>query len=86
VVVGPEGTRVLGADRVATGNDHGTGCSMAAAIAARLARGEPPAQAIDGAKAFVARALLGARAWRLGAGHGPIDHFGWCAPDEGAAP
>jgi hydroxymethylpyrimidine kinase/phosphomethylpyrimidine kinase len=86
VVAGPDGTRLLPADRVDTGNDHGTGCSLAAAIAARLARGEPAARAIEGAKAFVARGLRGAQGWRLGAGHGPIDHFGWCAPAEGDGP
>jgi hydroxymethylpyrimidine kinase/phosphomethylpyrimidine kinase len=77
VVVGPHGTSVLPGDRVATPNDHGTGCSLAAAVAARLARGDEPVAAIEGAKAFVARALRGAADWRLGAGHGPIDHFGW---------
>jgi hydroxymethylpyrimidine/phosphomethylpyrimidine kinase len=32
---------------------------------------------VRAAKAFVARGLAGAAGWRLGAGHGPIDHFGW---------
>lgn len=86
VVAGPEGVRVVPAERVDTGNDHGTGCSLAAAIAARLAGGEPADRAIDGAKAFVARGLRGARGWRLGAGHGPIDHFGWCADPDAHAP
>lgn len=71
----------LGAPRVATGNDHGSGCSLAAAIAARLARGDALTDAIDTAKAFVHRALLGAAGWRLGAGHGPIDHLGWSRAD-----
>jgi hydroxymethylpyrimidine/phosphomethylpyrimidine kinase/hydroxymethylpyrimidine kinase/phosphomethylpyrimidine kinase/thiamine-phosphate diphosphorylase len=35
--------------------------------------------AVRAAKVFVARALAGAAGWRLGAGHGPIDHFGWSA-------
>ena len=34
-------------------------------------------EAVRGAKSFVARGLAGAAGWRLGAGHGPIDHFGW---------
>ena len=40
VVAGPEGITVLEAVRVVTGNDHGTGCSLSAAIAAHLARGD----------------------------------------------
>ncbi len=77
VVAGPEGITVLEAVRVPTGNDHGTGCSLSAAIAARLALGEDTLDAIRQAKAFVARGLQGGTQWRLGAGHGPIDHFGW---------
>jgi hydroxymethylpyrimidine kinase/phosphomethylpyrimidine kinase len=77
VVVGPQGPEVLEGARVATGNDHGTGCSLSAAIAANLALGLPVPDALRAAKAFVARALTGAAGWRLGAGHGPLDHFGW---------
>ncbi len=77
VVAGPEGVVVLPGERVPTGNDHGTGCSLSAAVAAHLARGAEVAEAIAQAKAFVARALAGGASWRLGAGHGPLDHFGW---------
>jgi hydroxymethylpyrimidine/phosphomethylpyrimidine kinase len=77
VVAGPEGVTVLEAGRVATGNDHGTGCSLSAAIAANLARGFDVLDAVRAAKGFVARGLAGGAAWRLGRGHGPIDHFGW---------
>lgn len=70
----------LAAPRVDTPNDHGSGCSFAAAIAARLALGDDVGDAVRSAKAFVHRGLLGARTWRLGAGHGPIDAFGWDAP------
>jgi hydroxymethylpyrimidine/phosphomethylpyrimidine kinase len=77
VVAGPEGVTVLEAMRVVTGNDHGTGCSLSSAIAARLARGDDVLTAVRAAKSFVAQGLAGAAGWRLGAGHGPIDHFGW---------
>jgi hydroxymethylpyrimidine/phosphomethylpyrimidine kinase len=77
VVAGPEGILVLPGTRVPTGNDHGTGCSLSAAVAANLARGAGVLDAIGEAKAFVARALVGSAGWQLGAGHGPIDHFGW---------
>ncbi|MCO8129227.1 bifunctional hydroxymethylpyrimidine kinase/phosphomethylpyrimidine kinase [Acidimicrobiia bacterium EGI L10123] len=63
--------------RVDTPNDHGSGCSFAAATAARLALGDDPLDAVRAAKGFVHRGLLGARTWRLGGGHGPIDAFGW---------
>lgn len=70
-------TERLALPRVDTGNDHGSGCSFAAATAARLALGDDVPDAVQAAKAFVHRGLLGARTWRLGAGHGPIDAFGW---------
>ena len=79
VVAGPEGIVVLPGERVMTGNDHGTGCSLSAAVAASLAKGASVPDAIVEAKSFVARALAGGAAWRLGAGHGPLDHFGWSA-------
>ena len=79
IVVGPGGVTVLPGARVETGNDHGTGCSLSAAIAARLAQGDEMLDAIRAAKAFVHRALAGGADWRLGAGHGPVDHFGWSA-------
>ncbi len=68
---------VLDGPRVTTPNDHGTGCTFSAAIAAHLARGTGLRPALAQSKAYVAGALRGAAAWRLGAGHGPLDHFGW---------
>ena len=78
-----DGTRLreLRAPRVSGRNDHGTGCSLASAAAAGLAQGQDALSAVAAAKAYVARALAGGAAWRLGAGHGPLDHFGWAAPD-----
>ncbi|HXZ61954.1 MAG TPA: bifunctional hydroxymethylpyrimidine kinase/phosphomethylpyrimidine kinase [Acidimicrobiales bacterium] len=77
LVAGPDGVLVLRSSRVATPNDHGTGCSFSAAVAALLASGSDVTDALEQAKRFVARALAGAASWRLGAGHGPLDHFGW---------
>ncbi len=79
VVAGPEATVVLEGRRVVTVNDHGTGCTLSAAIAANLALGSGPLAAVTLAKRYVEGALRGAASWRLGAGHGPIDHFGWSA-------
>ena len=77
VVAGPDGTVVLEGPRVASGNDHGTGCTLSAATAANLALGRSVPDALAAAKAFVTQALEGAAGWRLGTGHGPLDHFGW---------
>lgn len=75
IVAGPEGVRALDARRVSTHNDHGTGCSLSAAIAANLALGVPAEESIDRAKRYVHGALVGAQSWQIGTGHGPIDHF-----------
>jgi len=83
VVLGAGGVQVLEAERVETTNDHGTGCSLSAAIAAQLALGTPVGPALAEAKAFVHRGLVGAAGWHLGAGHGPIDHLGWTPPTPG---
>jgi hydroxymethylpyrimidine/phosphomethylpyrimidine kinase len=79
VLLGPEGLVILDSPRVATNNDHGTGCSLASAVAAGLALGREMTDAVRDAKAFVNAALEGAREWRLGRGHGPIDHLGWAS-------
>jgi hydroxymethylpyrimidine/phosphomethylpyrimidine kinase len=63
--------------RVDTINDHGTGCSFGSAVAVGLAHGHDHVSAVDRARAFVRRGLAGATHWRLGHGHGPIDHLGW---------
>ena len=77
VVVTAATTATLAGPRVATRNDHGTGCSLAAAIAVGLAEGRDAVDAVTRGKAFVARALETAAGWTLGGGHGPIDHLGW---------
>ena len=59
--------------RLATTSTHGTGCTLSAAIAARLARGEAMTEAVPRALDFVHRAIAGAPG--LGGGHGPLDHF-----------
>jgi hydroxymethylpyrimidine kinase/phosphomethylpyrimidine kinase len=71
------GARFLRYPRVLTRNSHGTGCTFSAAIAGRLALGDSVPDALVYAKEYVARALIGARDWKLGGGRGPLDHFGW---------
>ena len=58
--------------RVRTKNTHGTGCTLSAAIAAGLALGLPPREAVAGAVEYVAGAIR--HAFGLGAGHGPLNH------------
>lgn len=62
----------LEAPRVRTVHTHGTGCTMAAAIAAHLALGDALPDAVAAAKRYVTRAI--AHAPGLGRGHGPL---GW---------
>jgi hydroxymethylpyrimidine/phosphomethylpyrimidine kinase len=60
-----------------TVNNHGTGCTFAAAVAASLATGADLRTALAAAKAYVSRAVAGGAVWRLGTGNGPLDHFHW---------
>lgn len=59
------------AARINTGNTHGSGCVLAAAIAARLALGRPLSLAIEGARAFVRRAIR--EGFAIGTGVGPAN-------------
>jgi hydroxymethylpyrimidine/phosphomethylpyrimidine kinase len=53
---------------------HGTGCTLASAIASYLANGLPMREAVGAAKRYVSGAIE--RGFPLGAGIGPVDH-GW---------
>ncbi|WP_238007589.1 bifunctional hydroxymethylpyrimidine kinase/phosphomethylpyrimidine kinase [Dactylosporangium sp. AC04546] len=71
--------RVLHSPRITSRNTDGSGPTFATAIAARLAAGDAPPDAVVWAKGFVGRAIGDAAEWRIGAGTGPIDQFGWSA-------
>jgi len=58
--------------RIATRHTHGTGCTLASAIAAGLAQGMTIAAAVERARDYVHRAIASAPG--LGHGHGPLDH------------
>jgi hydroxymethylpyrimidine/phosphomethylpyrimidine kinase len=60
--------------RIATVHTHGTGCTLASAIASRLALGDDVPRAVRAAKQYVTGAI--AAGFPLGAGIGPVDH-GW---------
>src|SRR5471030_3278791 len=74
-LVSGNGIIALAAPRIATGNTHGTGCSLSSAIAAGLAKGEDLETAVRHAKAWVAAAIAAADRLGVGHGHGPIHHF-----------
>jgi hydroxymethylpyrimidine kinase/phosphomethylpyrimidine kinase len=59
-------------ERIKTTSTHGTGCTLAAAIAACLARGMTLVEAVGTAKSFVTDAIRSAPT--LGHGHGPLNH------------
>jgi len=61
--------------RIDTPNTHGTGCTLSAAIAAGLAKGQALEAAVAEAKAFVWEALVAGRDLGVGRGHGPVDHL-----------
>jgi len=60
---------------VDTENNHGTGCTFAAATTALLAKGADVPTAVRTAKNFVHTALKASAAWTLGSGHGPVSHL-----------
>jgi len=64
------------APRIASGNTHGTGCTLSSAIASHLALGADLGEAVERARAFVRGALEAGAAVRTGAGSGPLNH-GW---------
>jgi len=65
----------LSAEAIDTDNDHGTGCTFSAAVAAGLATGMTPMDAITGAKEFVRECLKRSAKWNLGTGPGPVAHL-----------
>ncbi len=72
-LVGPEGEIAhWSAARIDTRHNHGTGCTLASAIADGLGRGLFLPDAIDRARRFVLAAMRAAPGF--GAGHGPMGH------------
>ncbi|DBB00982.1 TPA: hypothetical protein ACH3X1_000888 [Trebouxia sp. C0004] len=66
---------VLESKRVHTHNTHGTGCTLASAIAAELAKGHEPLIAVQRAKAWLGEALQASAPLHIGTGpHRPLNH------------
>jgi hydroxymethylpyrimidine/phosphomethylpyrimidine kinase len=74
VLVTGAGVHVYEGERIATRATHGTGCTLASAIAVSLAQGVALEYAVERARAYLREAILHAPGF--GAGHGPVDH-GW---------
>jgi hydroxymethylpyrimidine/phosphomethylpyrimidine kinase len=66
------------AERHDNRHTHGTGCTLASAVASFLAMGNEPPQAVAAAKEYITGAIRGG--FPLGAGIGPVDH-GWRSRD-----
>ncbi|MCP4097956.1 MAG: bifunctional hydroxymethylpyrimidine kinase/phosphomethylpyrimidine kinase [Planctomycetaceae bacterium] len=64
--------QVIETERVETNNTHGSGCTLSAAIAANLALGLEPVEAIIAAKEYVTEALRNSLS--IGHGNGPLGH------------
>ncbi|MDR9393686.1 MAG: bifunctional hydroxymethylpyrimidine kinase/phosphomethylpyrimidine kinase [Roseovarius sp.] len=75
LLVTADGTHRHDAPRLSTRNTHGTGCSMASAIAAELAKGIPLPEAVGRAQAWLHGAIAAADGLDVGQGHGPVHHF-----------
>jgi hydroxymethylpyrimidine/phosphomethylpyrimidine kinase len=75
LLIEPAAFTRLAADRIATENTHGTGCTLSSAIAAGLAKGLALAEAVRAAKTYLTEALAAANRIKIGSGHGPVHHF-----------
>jgi hydroxymethylpyrimidine/phosphomethylpyrimidine kinase len=67
--------------RIDTRHTHGTGCTLASAIAAGLAQGMDLPSAVRRARAYVLEAIRTAPGF--GHGHGPLNHAHTVAPFDG---
>ena len=72
-----EGGHWLEGARIASRRTHGTGCTLASAVAARLALGHGLLRAVRGAKDYLAAAIAAAGMLEVGSGTGPV-HHGYC--------
>ena len=73
IAVTGEGTFELRGPRFETTSTHGTGCTLASAVAANLALGKPLREALSLAREYVEGAIRHAPG--IGGGHGPLNHF-----------
>ena len=72
ILMTPDGETSFEGERLDTRHTHGTGCTLASAVAAGLAQGLSLTEAVARAWAYVHEAMR--QAPGFGAGHGPLDH------------
>ena len=75
LLVSADGMLRLAAPRATTRNTHGSGCTLAAAVAAGLAKGLALDAAVKEAKDYVTAAIAAADRLGVGSGCGPLHHF-----------
>lgn len=68
-------TKAFYGQRIHTRSTHGTGCTLASAIAVSLAQGRTLVESIARARSYVRAALMTAPGF--GHGHGPLNHMPW---------
>lgn len=73
ILVTPEGMVPWHSARIDSRHTHGTGCTLASAIATRLGQGAALEDAVAQARDYVQRAMQSAP--QLGSGHGPLNHL-----------
>ncbi|MEM6326864.1 MAG: bifunctional hydroxymethylpyrimidine kinase/phosphomethylpyrimidine kinase [Bacteroidota bacterium] len=73
VLADADGETLVRSERIDTTSTHGSGCTLASAIAAYMARGESLRDAVSGAKSYLTEAMRHAPG--LGGGHGPVRHL-----------
>jgi hydroxymethylpyrimidine/phosphomethylpyrimidine kinase len=75
LLVDADGCPRLVAPRIETLNTHGSGCTLASAVAAGLAKGLSLEAAARAAKTYVSAAIAAADRLAVGSGRGPLHHF-----------
>jgi hydroxymethylpyrimidine/phosphomethylpyrimidine kinase len=81
LVAGEDGSYILTSPRVETRHTHGTGCTLASAIATGIAQGLGTRAAIERARRYLMTALASAPGF--GQGHGPLNHAHTVRPEWG---
>ncbi|RAR07442.1 atp-dependent rna helicase dbp2 [Stemphylium lycopersici] len=73
VLVGDSGVTLMESEYLHSKSTHGTGCSLASAIACNLSLGMPMVKAVKEANRYVEAGIK--TAVEIGSGSGPINHF-----------
>ncbi|MBN1944438.1 MAG: bifunctional hydroxymethylpyrimidine kinase/phosphomethylpyrimidine kinase [Bradymonadales bacterium] len=84
LLMSPDHIEIFEDERLETPHTHGTGCTLASAIAVGLAAGMPTVEAVGRARRYLREAIRTAPG--LGKGHGPVNHAHTVRPFEQPAP